>query len=153
MSRQMSCKSRSLALLALAAVLITACAVQPPSSGSDQPLSISSMLASIGGQPGNIDDQVYSFTIQLQNRDRSPIQVYTVEIMLTDPIAERVAARPSPILINQQVLPGAAVEISRTIQFNAQGLSKAQIGSMEPFVSEFKVSTERGTIHVPAPGR
>jgi len=105
--------------------------------------SITSSIGAVGGNTNDFETQSYKYTMTLTNNDTSDIKIVSVEPVLSQEFQERVSDRDTVIQVNKTVTQGSSLDVSGEIIFDAKGLTKEKIISMEPFVKEVRIIEER----------
>lgn len=131
-------------LLMTAVLFLTACSTDSTMDKSG--ISINNIVTSIGAVGNNTDDyetQSFKFTITLTNNEAADIGIVSVEPVLSEKVLERVSGGDAKIQVESIIPKGGSLNVSGEIIFNAKGLTKEQIISLEPFVNEVRIIEER----------
>lgn len=105
-------------------------------------LEIPEMNTSLGSDAENTDKQFFNYTITLINTNDYEVAIKWVEPVLTNEMKERVLAEDLKIPVDKAIAPGGLVKISGQFSFNAEGTTKEQILSWEPFMMGMHISSE-----------
>jgi hypothetical protein len=105
--------------------------------------SITSSIGAVGENTNGFETQSFKYTMTLTNNDASDITIVKVVPILSQEFQERVSDRDTIIQVNKTVIQGSSLDVSGEIIFDAKGLTKEQIISMEPFIREVKIVEER----------
>lgn len=105
--------------------------------------TITSSLGAVGANTNDFETQSFKYTMTLTNNDASDIKIVSVEPVLSQEFQERVSDRDTVIQVNKTVTQGSSLDVSGEIIFDAKGLTKEQIISMEPFIKEIRIIEER----------
>jgi hypothetical protein len=113
-------------------------------------LQVPELTTSIGRRQGDTDEQVFSYTVYLQNTSEAPIHVKWIEPLLSEPFSPRVLSSDPRLTVDATLAAQEGREISGELVFDAQGLTKDQILALEPFMSGINVASER-VLALPGP--
>ena len=105
-------------------------------------LAIPSATSSVGGNTNNPADQIFFYTITLQNTRSTEVTVNYIEPILLDPFATKAKGNDFRVTVDKSIDPGATIEISGEIQFDATGMTKEEIMAMQPFFGEININTD-----------
>ena len=109
-------------------------------------VEINSITSSIGAVGENINDfetQSFKYTITLTNNEAADIRIVSVKPVLSEGFIERVSDEDTIVQVNKLIPQGSSLDVTGEIIFDATGLTKEQIVSLEPFIKEIKVIEER----------
>ena len=104
---------------------------------------INSSIGAVGENTNDFETQSFKYTITLTNNEATDIQIVSVKPMLSEEFIERVSNNDTIIQVNKTIPQGSSIDITGEIIFDAKGLTKEQIVSMEPFVKEVRITEER----------
>lgn len=105
--------------------------------------SISTSIGAVGENTNDFETQSFKFTVTLTNSEAADIVIVSVKPVLSEKFLERVANRDTTIQVNQIIPKGSSLDVSGEIIFDAKGLTKEQIVSLEPFVKKVEIMEER----------
>jgi hypothetical protein len=105
--------------------------------------SISTSIGAVGENTNDFEIQSFKFTVTLTNSEAADIAIVSVKPVLSEKFLERVSNRDTTIQVNQIIPKGSSLDVSGEIIFDAKGLTKEQIVSLEPFVKEVIIIEER----------
>lgn len=136
-------KSNAFVLLVIALLVLVGCAP----SGSELPrsetgLKIEHTLASLG-------DRVYMYEITLVNQEQDDVHINWIEPVPSEVFSKKLLTRDNKVMVEEDIAPESCIEISGQVEFDAQGASKAEILSWEPFIIGYRVACEKV---LPLPG-
>ncbi|HYF81951.1 MAG TPA: hypothetical protein VEB00_02840 [Clostridia bacterium] len=109
-------------------------------------IDITAMNSSIGAVGENTNDfetQSFKFTITLTNNEAADIMIVSVRPILSEKFLERASNKDTVMQINRSISQGGSLDVTGEIIFDAKGLTKEQIVSLEPFIKEVKIIEER----------
>ena len=104
---------------------------------------INSSIGAVGENTNDFETQSFKYTITLTNNEATDIKIVSVKPMLSEEFIERVSNNDTIIQVNKTIPQGSSIDITGEIIFDAKGLTKEQIVSMEPFVKEVRITEER----------
>ena len=105
--------------------------------------SLTSSIGAVGENTNDFETQSFKYIMTLTNNDASDIKIVSVEPVLSQEFQDRVSDRDTVIHVNKTVIKGSSLDVSGEIVFDAKGLTKEQIISMEPFIKEIRIIEER----------
>jgi len=105
--------------------------------------SITSSIGAVGGNTNDFETQSFKYTITLTNNDAADITIVSVEPVLSEEFIERALNEDRIIQVNELIPHGSSIDVTGEIVFDAKGMTKEKIISMEPFVKEIKIVEER----------
>ena len=131
-------------VLVLILLLVASCAETADINSDDfvSGLEIPEMNTSLGSDGENTDKQIFNYTITLINTNEYEVAIKWVEPVLTNEMKERVLAEDLKVPVNKAIAPGGLVIISGQFSFDAEGTTKEQILSWEPFMMGMHISSE-----------
>ena len=98
---------------------------------------------SIGSESNDIiDTQIASYEFSLLNYDVKEKYVKWIEPIYSKVFEKRLIKKIGKFDVNKAIKPGESIQVELKVKFDAKGLSKQQIISMEPFITNIKVITE-----------
>jgi hypothetical protein len=128
--------------IVLIVLLLTACIPQisadPAENESD--LRITGMVTSLGGEPDNFEQGIFNYTVTITNNSGQQKTITGVEPILAEQAAARLQGT-SEQAVDLEIEPHGYGSVSGTLQFNFEGLSKADIEAFGPLVEGFRVDT------------
>lgn len=133
-------------ILVLAAILLLSAACSNNNERDKAGIEISSISTSIGAVGNNTNDfetQSFKYTITLINNEAADMSIVSVKPVLSEKFLERASNGNAEIQLDKVIPKGGSLEVSGEIIFDAKGLTKEQIISLEPFVKEVKIIEER----------
>jgi hypothetical protein len=114
--------------------------VQVQSKGG---LKIYNWSSALGGVNENdLDKTKYSYFINLTNENEKTIFIKSVQPSVNEAIKNRILNKKIVIDVNQNVKPNETIKINGEIILDTKGLEKSDIVTLEPFITDIKVSTE-----------
>jgi hypothetical protein len=131
----------------IAVLIMTGCAPGSIDTTTRPPLEITGMVTSLGGEPDDVEQGIYSYTITLANNTDSRFTITGIEPVLSEAVGARLVGQ-THASISVTVEPQESATVSGTLRFNFEGLSKQDIMALEPFITHFQVN---GDTLVPAP--
>jgi len=134
----------SLMMLIFILLLCTACSSNTPLNNVG--IDITWSMASIGPVEGNANDletQSFKYSVIITNNEAIDITIVEIMPLLSEKFLERVSNKDTMIKVNKTISKGSSLEVSGEIIFDARGLTKEQIHSLQPFVKEVKIIEER----------
>jgi hypothetical protein len=130
-------------LLAVLVILVMSACVQQTgrSTGNPTDLAITSVVTSLGGEPDDVEEGIFTYTASIQNNTTESKTITIIEPIFTDFAADRLigSARQSLSLI---IEPQASANVSGTLRFNFAGLTKEDIAAQEPFITSLRITNE-----------
>jgi len=102
-----------------------------------------SSIGAVGENTNDFDTQSYKYAFTLTNNEAADITIVSAEPVLSEKFLERVSDGDTTIQVNRVVSQGESIEVTGEIIFDATGLTKEQIVSMEPFIKEVRIVEER----------
>jgi len=105
--------------------------------------SITSSIGAVGGNTNDFETQSFKYTITLTNNDAADITIVSVEPILSEEFIERALNEDRIIQVNELIPHGSSIDVTGEIVFDAKGMTKEKIISMEPFVKEIKIVEKR----------
>ena len=75
--------------------------------------------------------------------EAADITIVSVRPILSEKFLERVSNKDTELHVNTAISQGGNLGVSGEIIFDAKGLTKEQIVSMEPFIKEVRIIQER----------
>jgi len=137
---------RKVSLMMLISILLssTACSSNRPLDNVG--IDITGSMASIGTVGENTNDletQSFKYSVTLTNNETTDITIVEVMPVLSEKFLERVSNKDTMIKVNKTISQGSSLEVNGEIVFDARGLTKEQIHSLQPFVKEVKIIEER----------
>lgn len=135
--------------LMLMVLLLAACIPQANANPSDNEidLTITGMVTSLGGDPDNFEQGIFSYTITITNNSDEQKTITGVEPILAEQAAARLEGT-SEQAIDLEIEPQGYGSVSGTLRFDFEGSSKADIEAFGPLVQGFRVDT-RSMLAVP----
>ncbi len=137
---------KKVSILILVAILLLSAACSKDSTVSKADIDISGISTSIGAVGNNTNDietQSFKFTITLTNNEAADMEIVSVKPVLSEKFLERVSNRDTTIKVDKVIPQGSSLDVSGEIIFDAKGLTKEQIVSLEPFIKEVRIVEER----------
>lgn len=137
---------KKVSILLLVAILLLSAACSKDSTVSKADIDISGISTSIGAVGNNTNDfetQSFKFTITLTNNEAADIEIVSVKPVLSEKFLERASNGDAAIQVNKTIPKGSSLDVSGEIIFDAKGLTKEQIVSLEPFIKEVRIVEER----------
>lgn len=137
---------KKVGILILAAILLLSSACSGSNERDKAGIEISSINTSIGAVGKNANDfetQSFKYTITLINNEPADMSIVSVKPVLSEKFLERVSNGNVEIQMNKVIPKGGSLEVSGEIIFDAKGLTKEQVISLEPFIKEVKIIEER----------
>lgn len=137
---------KKVSILILIAILLLFAACSKDSTVSKPGIEINAISTSIGAVGTNTNDieiQSFKFTITMTSNEAADISIVSVKPVLSEKFLERASNGDVAIQVNKVITKGSSLNVSGEIIFDAKGLTKEQIISMEPFVKEVKIIEER----------
>jgi hypothetical protein len=114
--------------------------VQVQSKGG---LKIYNWSSALGGVNENdLDKTKYSYFINLTNENEKTIFIKSVQPSVNEAIKNKILSKKIVIDVNQNVKPNETIKINGEIILDTKGLGKSDIVTLEPFITDIKVSTE-----------
>jgi hypothetical protein len=130
-------------LLAVLMILaVTACEPQVGRS-TDHPadLTITSVVTSLGGEPDNVEEVIFTYSITILNNSSQTKTITSIEPVLSAQTADRLNG--STQQINELIIePQESVVVSGTLRFDFTGLTKEEITALEPFIVSLRITNE-----------
>jgi hypothetical protein len=155
LKRNFGMKKSMMWLAILAALLLAGCSasINPRTDTPAAGIRIAQMDTALGGVEGNSQEQIFSYHLTLLNAEPVVVVVHWIEPELTGEVSRRVLPGERRVVIEKTLVPNASMEVRGSFRFDAQGASKAQIASWEPFLSGATVSSNM-TLSLPnQPGK
>lgn len=137
-------KKISIILLLFVLLLLAGCSSN--NTLNTMGIEINTITSSLGAVEANTNDfetQSFKYTMTLTNNDASGIKIVSVEPVLSEEFIERASDEDRIIQVNKLISHGSSIDVTGEIIFDAKGLTKEQIISMEPFVKEVRIIEER----------
>lgn len=104
---------------------------------------ISSSIGAVGEDTKEFETQSFKYTLTLTNNEPEDMKIISVNPELSDKFLERVKNKDTEIKVNKIISKEGSLEVSGEIIFDAKGLTKEQILSLEPFIKNIKITEER----------
>lgn len=142
----MAKKFRILVFMSLLLLLPACTANSTPNTPSKLGLEINSINSSIGAIGENtkdIETQSFKYTVTLTNNEPTDITIVSVNPVLSEKFLERVSNKDTVVKVNKTISKGGSLNVTGEIIFDAKGLTKEQIVSLQPFVKDVKILEER----------
>lgn len=138
-------KRMSTPILISIILLFTGCAAKDTGNKSTAVdiTNIGSSIGAVGENTADFETQSFKYTVTLTNNDTTDITIVSVSPVLSEKFLERVSNKDTLIQVNKTILQGNSLDINGEIIFNAKGLTKEQIVTLDPFVKEIKIIEER----------
>lgn len=128
-------------------LLLTACSGNNNSGATkNNGIEITNIVSSIGAvdeNTNNIDTQSFKYAMTLTNNDAIDIKIVSVSPVLSNEFLNRVDNKETRIEVNKTITNGSSINITGEIIFDAKGLTKEQIDSLQPFIKDVKILEER----------
>ena len=106
-------------------------------------INVSSFNSSMGENPDNLSQQIFSYSVYLSNNGATDITIRSIEPILTTSFNSKAIGNNYSVVVENTMAPGASLEVSGEITFDTTGMSKEQITAMEPFLSGAKVNMDK----------
>ncbi|MHB8075213.1 hypothetical protein [Desulfosporosinus fructosivorans] len=109
-------------------------------------LDISSMMTGIGGvdtDDNNHDIQRFDYSLNLANKDKDTVYIREVTLVLPRVFEETLITKQLTVPVNKDIPSMSAIVIKGSLDFKTNGLSKEDIGKLNPRISSVKVINER----------
>lgn len=114
--------------------------VQVQSKGG---LKIYNWSSALGGiNENDLDKTKYSYSINLTNENEKTIFIKSVQPSVNEAIKNKILNKEIVIDVNQNLKPNETIKINGEIIIDTKGLEKSDIVTLEPFITDIKVSTE-----------
>lgn len=104
---------------------------------------ITSSIGAVGENTNDFETQSFKFTITLTNNEAADIMIVSVRPILSEKFFERASNKDTVMQISRSISQGGSLDVTGEIIFDAKGLTKEQIVSLEPFIEEVKIIEER----------
>lgn len=128
-------------LLTLACMLLCGCAA--PSAELEKPaFEKTGMNAGLGGND-DLSESVYSYTVYMTVDESLAAQISGMRATIGDKISDRVTAQEEPKFI----CDADSITVEGKISFKSDGLTKAQILDLEPYVKCLEITTDDGVVY------
>lgn len=137
---------RKLSIMVLMSILLlfTACSANKPLNKVGIDITgITSSIGAVGKNTNDFETQSFKYTIALTNNEAAEITIVSVNPILSEKFLQRVSNKDTIIQVNKTISQGSSLEVTGEIIFDAKGLTKEQIVSLEPFIKEVKIVEER----------
>lgn len=106
-------------------------------------LKINSWSSSLGGvNDSDLDKTKFTYFLNLTNENQEDIFVNSILPIVSNSIKNRVLSTDISVKINKSIKPNETIEINGDIIVDTKGMNKSGISSLEPFITDVKVSTE-----------
>jgi hypothetical protein len=123
----------------IALLIMSGCAPGSTTTTTRPPLEITNMVTSLGGEPDDVEQGIFSYTITLANNTGSRFTITGIEPVLSESVASRLSGQTYDS-ISVAIAPQESATLSGTLRFNFEGLSKQDILALEPFVTSFQIN-------------
>jgi hypothetical protein len=127
-------------LLAVLMILAaTACGPQVGrSTDHTADLTITSIVTSLGGEPDNVEEGIFTYSITILNNSSETKTITSIEPVLSSRTADRLG--DSTQQITELVIePQESGVVSGTLRFDFTGLTKEEITALEPFIVSLRI--------------
>lgn len=140
-------------MLMLLAPVLSGCDLLDEDQGATPALEIQTLTTAIGAMDETGDQQVLSYSITLANNGSVPIYVQEIEPLLAPDFNSLVLAETLFVPVETTLEASDVALIESEILFDAQGLSKAALGELSPYLDGMRVTTVRVLELPPAAAR
>lgn len=124
-------------------IFFTGCNNRKVQVQSKSGLKIYNWSSALGGVNENdLDKTKYSYFINLTNDNEKTIFIKSVQPSVNEAIKDKILSKEIVIDVNQNLKPNETIKINGEIIINTKGLEKSDIITLEPFITDIKVSTE-----------
>lgn len=106
-------------------------------------LRLTSITTAIGAVDNETDRQSLSYRAYLFNGLEDEVYVDWVEPLLHEELSKRLLTKDSRVVVSMQLAPGVSIEITGSVIFSSEGLSKEEIAKWEPLFTGIKVLYHR----------
>lgn len=122
-------------------MLLCGCSA-PPAETENPAFEKTGMNAGLGGSD-DLSESDYSYTIYLTADESLTPQISSMRVMIGDKINSRVTAQEEP----KFMCDADSITVEGKISFKSDGLTKAQILDLEPYMKSLEVMTDDGTVY------
>ena len=114
-------------------------------SNLSEGVKIVGMTSGIGSAGNNtgIDEQIYSYDISLFNGGNDEVYINWVEPIYSNELLNKSLTENHEVIVEKIVPPNTYIEISGELKFDSKGLSKTEIESWDPYITDFRISYEK----------
>ncbi len=124
-------------------VFMLLCGCSAPPAGLEKPaFEKTGMNAGLGGSD-DLSESDYSYTIYLTADESLTPQISSMRVSVGDKISEHVTAQVEPKFLCDD----DTITVEGKITFACNGLTKAQIENLAPFVKSLEVTMNDGTVY------
>jgi len=124
-------------------VFVTGCNNTKVQVQSKSGLKIYNWSSALGGVNENdLDKTKYSYSINLTNENEKTIFIKSVQPSVNETIKNKILSKEIVVNVNQNVKSNETIKINGEIIIDTKGLQKSDIVTLEPFITDIKVSTE-----------
>lgn len=106
-------------------------------------MNISASIGAAEQDPSNSENQVFKYNITLINLENYDMIIDSITPVLSAEFSNIVTDENVTVEVNKLVKENSSIRVSGEIHFNAKGLTKGQINSLRPFVSNIKIIEEK----------
>lgn len=107
---------------------------------TSEELRIAESSAAIGALSENVTDrQVYSYSFLLYNGRGQTVNVSVAKPVFTEGISDRIITEDTSVTVNESLTSGSSILVEGSFVFDASGLTKEEIVSLEPFIEHMRI--------------
>ena len=97
----------------------------------------------VGGVGNNTDEQRFSYWISLCNGKNNEVFVSWIEPIYSNELLKRSQTKNHKVVVEKTILPNNCTKINGELNFDSKGLSKIEMDSWEPYITDFRISYEK----------
>ncbi len=114
----------------------------PPAEVSKPAFEKAGMDSGLGGND-DLSESDYSYTVYLTADESLTPQIKSMRVTVEDKISDRVTAQDEP----KFMCDADNIIVEGKISFKSDGLTKAQIEALAPFVKSLEITTKDDTVY------
>ena len=90
----------------------------------------------------DLDKTKFSYSMNLTNENENSIFIKSIQPTLNEKIKSKIISKDIVVPVNSELKANKTTQINGEIIVDTEGLTKADIAQLEPFIKDIKVSTE-----------
>ena len=106
-------------------------------------LKINSWSSGLGSvSETDLENTKFSYSIGLTNENEKKVFIKSIQASVNETIKNRILSGEMPVDVDRDIKPNETINITGELIVDTKGLGKSDIVTLEPFITDIKVSIE-----------